>query len=139
MLKACVITLACVIIATFCGGSFIRRDSVDADENAYYKTATIKGLAIIANHPTLGQTPASSTFLVFQRVDCSQATFGVWTDLSGRYELRVGTGRYKLIVRDGTREKQTYDVLAPGQRRIVDTGPPGTITKLDVTVIVPDK
>ncbi len=113
------------------------QNTTTKDEEAYYGTAIIKGAVTILNHPKLGRTPGSSTYLVFQRVDCKQAIIGTWTDVNGNYQIHVGTGRYRLIVREGKREKETRDVLAPTQQRIVDTGAPGTITSLDIEIIVP--
>ena len=57
--------------------------------------------------------------------------------MNGHYQSRVGIGQYKLIVREGTREGETRDILAPNQQRVIDAGPPGTISNLDIKILLP--
>src|SRR5262245_13346002 len=127
------------IIITIAAGGVIQYSQNDAisDEDAYYKTAIIKGAVTILNHPTMGKTPGSSTFLVFQRTDCKQSIIRIWTDMNGNYQVHVSPGQYKLIVLEGKREKETRDVLAPNQQRFIDTGQPGTITNFNIEILVP--
>ena len=108
------------------------------DESAYYATSTVKGSVTILNHPKLGKTAASGTYIVFQRTNCKKCVIGTRTDADGRYELHIGAGRYRLIIREGTREGQTRDILAPNQQRLVDVGPVGTVKTFDVAILLPD-
>ena len=136
--------MKCLLLSSFlvmlgASGFCLARFDQAGDETAYYTTATIKGNVTILNHPSLGKTAGSSVLLGFQRTDCPKATVATWTDTEGNYEIRVGIGSYKLIVRDGRREGETKDALAPNQQRVVDTGPPGSIKNFAVEVVVPDK
>jgi hypothetical protein len=139
MSRICVVAASAIITVAITGVTRYRQAAApnDNDEDAYYQTAIIKGVVTILNHPTLGNTPGSSTFLVFQRVDCKRSIVGTWTDMNGHYQIHVGPGRYKLIVRGGKREKETRDVLAPNQQRFIDAGQPGTITDFNIDIIVP--
>jgi hypothetical protein len=114
-----------------------RQNAANSNEDAYYQTAIVKGVVTILNHPILGKTPGSSTFLVFQRADCKRCIIGTSTDINGNYQIHVGPGRYKLIVSEGKVEKETRDVLAPHQQRFIDVEQPGTITNLNIEIIVP--
>jgi hypothetical protein len=136
MFKALVVALTAVTIMTLASIAWSDSD-INHDERIYNKIATIEGSVTILNHPKLGKTPGSSTYLVFQRLDCKRCVIGTWTDINGHYQIRVGAGKYRLIVREGTREGETRDVLAPTQQRIIDTGNAGTISNLDIEIIVP--
>ena len=125
-----------LVILLVSGSSFSQKRGIN-DEDAYYGTATIKGTVTILNHPTLGKTPGGSTYLVFQRTDCERCLVGTRTSVGGQYEIHVGPGRYKLIVRDGKRQGETKDALAPNQQRFIDAGQAGTITNFNVEIIVP--
>lgn len=137
MLRSCVIVASIMIIVAVASGAKYSQNDAASDEDAYYNTVIIKGAVTILNHPTLGKTPGSSTFLVFQRTDCKQGIIGTWTDVNGNYQIHVSPGRYKLIVRDGKREKETRDVLAPNQQRFIDAGQPGAITNFNIEIFVP--
>jgi hypothetical protein len=137
MIRTCVTVASIIITVSITGISRYNQNAANSDEDAYYQTAIIKGAVTILNHPTLGKTPGSSTFLVFQRADCKRCTIGTWTDVNGNYQMHVGPGRYKLIVREGKREKETRDVLAPHQQRFIDVGQPGTITNFSIEILVP--
>ena len=58
----------------------------------------VKGRVTILNHPTLGKTPASGQYLVFQREGCKDCLVATHADGEGNYKLFLGVGKYKLIV-----------------------------------------
>jgi hypothetical protein len=91
------------------------------DDNVYNRIARLRGQVSIVNHPTLGRAPAASTYLVFQRQGCKDCLVATWTDADGKYELFLGPGRYKLIVREGRGgPTASFDLLAPKQARWVN-------------------
>jgi hypothetical protein len=137
MLRACVAAASVIITISIAGVTRYSQNAANSDEDAYYQTSIIKGAVTILNHPTLGKTPGSSTFLIFQRVDCKRGIIGTWTDMNGNYQIHVGPGRYKLIVREGKREKETRDVLVPHQQRFIDAGQAGTITNFNIEILLP--
>ncbi len=91
---------------------------VDDDDQLYNQIVAIKGNVQILNHPDLGLTPASRIYLVFQREDCKRCLVATWTDSKGDYEIFVGQGKYRIIVRNPS--PPTYDMLAPEQPRYVN-------------------
>ena len=106
------------------------------DEEAYYGRELVEGTITILNHPTLGRTPDVGDLVVFQRMDCRQCVVGVETDSKGRYRVFLGAGRYKLIMRKGTRD--TQDVLAPGQPRYLNVNrSAGAIQTFDISTVLP--
>jgi len=135
----CSLVILFVVGPTEMANARDKRERTDqADEAAYGGTATVRGLVTILNHPSLGATAASSTFLVFQRADCNKkAYFGVWTDVNGRFEIHVGPGRYRLIVREGTRTGDTRSMIAPGQAQVINVPAPGTTTDFNVKLLLP--
>lgn len=138
MLKKIYVPMGCLVtIVTMAGFTQYRQSSPTNDEAAYYQTAIIKGTVTILNHPTLGKTSGNNTFLVFQRADCKQSVIGIRTDVNGNYQIHVSPGRYRLIVREGKIEKETKDVLAPNQQRLINVGQPGTITNFDIDILLP--
>jgi hypothetical protein len=137
ILRSCVIVSSLIIIIAVASGAKYSQNDAASDEEAYYHTVIIKGAVSILNHPSLGKTPGSSIFLVFQRTDCKQGIIGTWTDMDGNYQIHVSPGRYKLIVREGKREKETRDILAPNQQRFVDAGQPGEITNFNIEILAP--
>ena len=52
---------------------------------------------------------ASGMYLVFQRDGCKDCLVATHTDIDGKYEIFVGRGRYKSIVREGPREGEMTD------------------------------
>lgn len=141
MFRYRVIAISGVLIIALSAIVSSEQDTARDDEDAYYGTAIIQGSVTMLNHPTLGKTPGNGEFLVFRRLDCKQCSclVGVRASIDGNYQIRVAPGRYKLIVRHGTRERETKDVLAPSQQRIVNVGSAGTITNLDIETVLPEE
>ncbi|MGH9949441.1 MAG: hypothetical protein ACRD6X_19890 [Pyrinomonadaceae bacterium] len=79
----------------------------------------IKGKATIMNHPDLGVTPFSGGTIVFQKVGCDSCYIATNADVEGKYEVTVGDGKYKIIVRNPSSPE--FDMLAPDQERFIDT------------------
>jgi hypothetical protein len=98
----------------------------------------IKGKATILNHPEIGKTPVSFTGIVFRREGCRDCLIVVNTDANGEYQVSLGQGRYRIIMRGGSGGlNPTYDMLAPDEPRIVEAkrGPYPTV--FDIRIVVP--
>jgi hypothetical protein len=108
-----------------------------SDETAISTGATIRGTVTLLNHPTMGRTKGPNVFIAFQRTDCNRCVVGAKTDAGGAYSLFLATGRYKLIMRYGTRAGETSDFLAPNQIRFVDIGGAGEIKEFNIEVMFP--
>ena len=93
---------------------------VKDDVGIHNRLVVIKGKVVELNNRDLGVTPAhASTTLIFQRVGCKTCLVATRPDIDGNYEVRVGRGRYRLIVTSPSPPEN--DLLAPEQQRHVDT------------------
>jgi len=126
---AAVFMAAIAVASSFGYGQKIVKDGV------YNRIVTIKGHVEILNNPQLGRTPGSGEYLVFQRDGCSDCLVGTYADAKGSYSIRVGRGRYKLIVYNPS--PPTYDMIAPGQSRYVEASPGLHDTQFDIKLVVP--
>lgn len=117
------------VITSFGYGQKIVKD------DTYNRMATIVGYVEILNNPELGRTPGSGMYLVFQRDGCRDCLVGTYADEKGNYSIRVGRGRYKLIVYNPS--PPTYDMIAPGQDRHVEVSPGLHDTRFDIKLVVP--
>lgn len=126
---AAVVVAAISFLTTFGHGQKIVKD------DTYNRIVTIKGHVEILNNPVLGRTPASGMYLVFQRDGCTNCLVGTFADEKGNYSIRVGLGRYKLIVYNPS--PPTYDMIAPDQARYVDAYPKLQDTEFDIKLVVP--
>jgi hypothetical protein len=135
MLKLFTLT-AMVVLATIVVGETIdgRAQQIVRD-GAYNRMVTIKGHVEILNNPELGRTAGSGEYLVFQRVGCSNCLVGTYADANGDYKIRIGRGRYKLIVYNPS--PPTYDMIAPGQSRYIEASPKLQDTTFDIRLVVP--
>lgn len=108
------------------------------DDFVYEQLVTIKGKVQILNHPTLGRTEGSSIPIVFQRDGCRSCLIAIRADLQGNYEIGVGRGRYKVIVRD-TRGggAPSHDLLASDQPRYINATLTSKPNILDLRVVLP--
>ena len=113
------------------------------DDDVYDgRIVQIKGNVTILNHPELGRTAGSGLYLVFQRERCRDCLIATHARLDGSYELSVGEGRYKLIVREvrcdyGGMGCVSYEMLAPDQPRYVEARRGLNPTQFDINVRVP--
>jgi hypothetical protein len=96
---------------------------------------TIKGHVEILNNPEIGKTAGSGEFIVFQRVGCQKCLIGVFADVKGDYSVRVGHGKYKVIVYNPS--PPTFVMLAPTQPRYVTATSPIVDTVFDINLIIP--
>jgi hypothetical protein len=134
MLKVFTLT-AMVVLATIVVGATTGRAQQIVKDGPYNRMVTIKGHVEILNNPELGRTPGSGAYLVFQRVGCSDCLVGTYADTNGDYKIRIGRGRYKLIVYNPS--PPTYDMIAPGQSRYIEASPKLQDTTFDIKLVVP--
>src|SRR5262245_46815585 len=87
------------------------------DDFVYNRIVQIKGHVTIVGQPDV---IASGMYLVFQRDGCKDCLVATHTDVDGNYQLFVGRGRYKLIVREGVREGELTDSLPSDQPRYIN-------------------
>ena len=105
------------------------------ESEVYNQLTTIKGHVEILNNPEIGKTAGTGTFIVFQRVDCKKCLIGVFADVKGDYRVRVGQGKYKVIVYNPS--PPTFDMLAPTQPRYITATSPIVDTVFDINLLIP--
>ena len=137
--KSWILMLGLLIASSF---ALITRstNAVDSHEDdfLYNKMVTIEGTVQILNHPAFGKTPANNNqTILFQRTDCKKSVVAAVTDQDGRYQLHVLQGRYKVIIRYGSREGELEDVLAPDQPRFVEATPSLKTTEFNINIMLP--
>lgn len=114
------------------------RNTNPGDECESGELVTIKGKAVILNHPELGRTEASYTSIVFQRADCKKCLVAAVTDANGNYEIYVGRGRYKISYCDARGGgAPSYDMLAPDQPRYVNADSILQPNQFDIRIVIP--
>ena len=129
-------TLLAVVSVSIYGQAFPRPHPDDYVYDG--RIVQIKGQVTILNHPELGVTPASLTGIVFRREGCKDCLIVVNTDENGKYQVSLGQGRYKVIMRGGSGGlNPTYDMLSPDQPRIVEVKRGPYPTEFDIRVVVP--
>jgi hypothetical protein len=124
-----------ILLVTVAGVTIFGHIRKHEDDDVYNQIVTIKGNVQILNHPELGKTAASGQYLVFQRVGCKQCLVAVNADVNGNYQVLLGRGRYKIIVRNPS--PPTYDMLAPDQPRYVTATSVLQDTRFDINLVVP--
>ena len=105
------------------------------EDDTYNRMVTITGYVELLNNPESGKTPASGMYLVFQRAGCRDCLVGTHADAKGNYSIRVGRGRYKVIVYNPS--PPTYDMIAPEQSRYIEASPGLQDTRFDIKLVVP--
>lgn len=123
-----------LLLSSFAALALIRL-SGRSDEDVYNQIVTIKGNVTILNHPEIGKTAASGMYLVFQRDGCRQCLVATRADLEGNYQILVGRGRYKVIVRNPS--PPTYDLLAPDQLRYIEANSLVQSNQFDIQLKLP--
>lgn len=91
-----------------------------ADDQLYDQFVTIRGSVKVTEPKTKKVSIPVGTALIFQRLDCKRALALAVTDENGEYRLRVGKGKYRVVVRKCGLENDSYDCLAPDQERVVN-------------------
>ena len=92
----------------------------DEDDQLYNQFVTIRGAVKVIEPQAQKTSVPVGTALIFQRTDCKRCLAVAVTDENGEYKLRVGKGKYRLVVRNCGLVNQSLDCLAPDQQRIVD-------------------
>ena len=91
------------------------------DDYVYDEIVEIKGRVTILNHPSLGVTNGNGIPLVFRREGCKKCLIATRTDIDGNYEISVGRGKYKLILREARGGySPSSEMLAPDQPRFIN-------------------
>jgi hypothetical protein len=93
---------------------------VHQDDYLYGEIVVIKGTVQEVHSEDGTSVPCAGQYLLFQRADCKRCLIATTTDMDGNYFIRVSRGKYRLIVREGNRIGETYDVIAPDQSRYLD-------------------
>jgi len=130
--------LMAIIVLAVSGTSYFY-DACSAsseDTEIYNEFVTIKGKVTILNHPELGVTPFNGAYVVFQRTDCKRCLVATHADIDGKYQVRVGKGRYKLVMYNPS--PPTVDLLAPNQPRYVEAKNILEDTVFDINVAFPN-
>ena len=86
------------------------------DTELYNAVGTVSGHIELIDHPRLGRTPCGHCEFLVQRVDCRRCIVYVKADENGDYSVRVGLGKWKVIMKarfEGTSSE--YNLLAKGQ------------------------
>jgi TonB family protein len=105
-----------LVVLVFLAGLAVAQSS-QADDLLYNQVGVLKGKVTIYNDPDLGQIPAGGSYFVFQRLGCHKCLVGVRAGVSGEYELFLGEGKYRVVMRDGNREGEGTDMIREGQVR----------------------
>lgn len=127
-LKSVVIMVLCLSV-----NSVIAVTPYPDDSDVYNRLTTIKGKVQFLDHSQGGKILAGGQYLVFQRVGCADCLIATRTDENGDYKIRVGRGRYKIIVHNPS--SKSYDLLAPGQARFVTAKSSVQDTEFDINLI----
>ncbi len=140
MLGIRTLTAVGLFMVILAGAVSFGRDSGHKDDNLYDQLVTIKGKVQILNHPELGRTEGVDIPLLFQRDGCKECLIATRTDANGSYEITVGRGRYRVIVRE-TRGggAPSYDLLAPDQPRYVNATSRVQANEFDLRVVLPSR
>ena len=127
--------LAALIVVVVGVGLILGHSNAARDEDPYNQMVTIKGRVEILNHPEMGRTPGNGIYLLFQRDDCKRCLIATTADADGKYKIRVGRGRYKIIVDNPS--PPTYDMLAPNQPRYVTANLVVQDNEFDIKLLLP--
>lgn len=125
-----------MLMAGVIGASVYGRSQSHEDDRLYDQLITIRGRVRIVNHPTLGNTEAGGVYIVFQRGGCRGCLIATTTDVEGNYRIRVGRGRYRVIIREILADP-SYDLLAPDQPRYVDATSGRQEKQFDINLVIP--
>jgi hypothetical protein len=140
MLSIRMLIAAALFMAGFAGVISFGHNTNPGGDCETEQLVTIKGKAVILNHPELGRTVASHTSIVFQRTDCKKCLVAAVTDANGDYEIYVGRGRYKISYCDARGGgAPSYDMLAPDQPRYVNADSILQPNQFDISIVIPSR
>lgn len=103
---------------------------------------TIRGRVTIDNHPDLNRTPCRNCAFLLQLTKCKDSLVYVQTDAEGLYKVRIGLGRWKVIMRDIPEEfgiEESRDMLSPDQPHYVDVKSAVQEQDFDIIVHLPKR
>ncbi len=103
------------------------------DAGVYNQLQILNGKVSLINAKTgeIDQMSLSQS-IIFQRTDCNICLYVTSPDKTGKYELTLSKGTYRVIVRYGSRIGETYDGLHPDQIRTVEVNSPTRYTDFDI-------
>lgn len=134
-LRACMGTLAIVIsLCVLCLVVPAQR----SNNGIHNRLVLLEGTVIELNNRDLGVVAANtSVVLIFQREGCEVCLVAVNPDVDGKYSVRVGTGKYRLIVTNPAPPEQS--LLAPQQVTMIDLSHSGSKTiRFDIKLKFPE-
>jgi len=105
------------------------------DEELSNQFGVITGQVTVMDAKTKEVVIPSWQPLIFQRMDCKKCIFTVRTDKTGKYQIIIGQGKYRVITRYGTRMGETYDAIAPDQPRTVEVKAGPLDTTFDIRLV----
>jgi hypothetical protein len=114
------ILLASIVVATVAITTLVIGALGHEDDKLYNQFVTIRGSVKSIDPQTQKISIPVGQSLIFQREDCKRCLIVAVTDENGDYKLRVGRGKYRLVVRGGTKVNETVDLIAPDQLRYVN-------------------
>jgi hypothetical protein len=126
-----------VLVVAIASGTIFGFSQTIVNDNVYNRMVNIIGHVEILNNPDLGRTAGSGEYLVFQREGCRNCLIGTYADANGNYKIRVGRGRYRLIVYNPS--PPTYDMIAPDQPRYVNATSILRDNVFDIKLVVPTR
>lgn len=129
--------LVMMILAGTLAAIAVQHRLSQGEERLYNEMVVIKDNVRVVDQTTHDTSVRVGASLIFQRVDCKKCLVAAVTDTDGNYQLHVSRGRYKVIVREGTREGETYDVLAADQPRYVDATNVVNYNQFDIRLVYP--
>jgi hypothetical protein len=129
------VALAFVVMLSLLSSVVAAQRSNDGIHN---QLVVLEGTVTELNNRDLGNVPANtSVVLIFRREGCDACLIAVNPDLEGRYRIRVGVGKYRLIVTNPAPPEQ--NLLAPQQATMIDLSKKGTKTvQFDIRLKFPE-
>lgn len=137
MSKLQAVVAAAILSAALAGITVSGSGQKIVDDDVYNRMVTLSGHVEILNNPELGRTAGSGQYLVFQRDGCRNCLVGTYADADGNYKIRVGRGRYRLIVYNPS--PPTYDMIAPEQPRYVNATSVLQDNVFDIKLVIPTR
>jgi|SRR5690606_7502897 len=110
--------IAAIIVCTFVLIGYAQEVANNKSCDIPKRLVIIQGKVTISGGKLPGEMAAPGD-IIFQKVGCASCFIGARADSDGKYNITVGDGKYKVIVRDPSAPDSDY--LAPDQERFIDT------------------
>lgn len=91
---------------------------LNSKKDVYAKIVPIGGKVTTTERESGEEIPTRKRILIFQRIDCKNCFFAIFTDNDGLYSAYLSDGKYRIIVADCGKNKNE-DCIAPNQPRIL--------------------